>query len=98
MIWALSVFAVPVFGRISRGATLTVRGLPYMTAARLSGTRSGGSSHAHPAEHHPRIVTFSLLGIGIMIILEGALDFLGLRHPAAAAELGRDDREGASRS
>src|SRR5215469_5060074 len=39
VIWALSVFSIPAFGRIARGATLTVRGLPFMVAAKLSGTR-----------------------------------------------------------
>jgi peptide/nickel transport system permease protein len=78
VIWALSVFAVPAFGRVSRGATLTVRGLSYMTAARLSGTRSWRIIVRHILPNIlPGIVTFSLLGIGIVIIIEGAIDFLG---------------------
>jgi len=78
VIWALSVFAVPAFGRVSRGATLTVRGLSYMTAARLSGTRSWRIIVRHILPNIlPGIVTFSLLGIGIVIIIEGALDYLG---------------------
>ena len=53
VILALSVFAIPALGRVARGATLTIRGLPYMTAARLSGTRSLADHRApHPAEHH----------------------------------------------
>src|SRR5580698_594280 len=69
VIWALTVFAVPAFGRISRGATLTVRGLSYMTAARLSGTRSWRIIVRHILPNIlPGIVTFSLLGIGIVII------------------------------
>ena len=39
VIWALSVFGIPAVGRVARGATLTIRGLPFMTAARLAGTR-----------------------------------------------------------
>jgi peptide/nickel transport system permease protein len=78
LIWALSVFGIPAFGRLSRGATLTVRALPYLTAARLSGTRSWRIITRHILPNiMPGIVTFSLLGIGIVIIIEGAIDFLG---------------------
>jgi peptide/nickel transport system permease protein len=83
VILALSVFGIPAVGRIARGATLTIRGLPYMTAARLSGTRSWRTIARHILPNiMPGIVTFSLLGIGVVIILEGALDFLGYGIPA----------------
>ncbi len=89
VIWALSVFAVPAFGRISRGATTTVRGLPYVTAARLSGTRSWRIIGRHILPNiMPGIVTFSLLGVGVVIILEGALDFLGYGIPLPEASWG----------
>ena len=83
VILALAVFAIPAVGRIARGGTLTIRGLPYMTASRLSGTRSSRAIARHVLPNIvPGIVTFSLLGIGIIIILEGALDFLGYGIPA----------------
>jgi peptide/nickel transport system permease protein len=89
VIWALAAFSIPAFGRIARGATLTVRGLPYMTAARLSGTRPWRTIARHILPNIlPSIVTFSLLGIGIVIILEGALDFLGYGIPAPEASWG----------
>src|SRR5580692_4870327 len=89
VIFALSVFSIPAFGRIARGATLTVRGLPYMTAARLSGTRAWRIITRHILPNIlPGIVTFSLLGIGIVIILEGALDFLGYGIPLPEASWG----------
>jgi peptide/nickel transport system permease protein len=79
LIWALSVFSVPAFGRIARGVTLTVRALPYLTAARLSGTRAWRIIARHILPNiMPGIVTFSLLGVGIVIIIEGAIDFLGV--------------------
>jgi len=88
-IWALSVFGIPAVGRITRGATLTIRGLPYMTAARLAGTRSWRMIARHILPNiMPIIVTFSLLGIGVVIILEGALDFLGYGIPAPTASWG----------
>ena len=83
VILALSVFGIPAVGRIARGATLTIRGLPYMTAARLSGTRPWRAIARHVLPNiMPGIVTFSLLGIGVVIILEGALDVLGYGIPA----------------
>jgi peptide/nickel transport system permease protein len=79
LIWALSVFSVPAFARVTRGSTLTVRTLPYITAARLSGTSNRKIIFKHVLPNViPGIVTFSLLGIGIIVILEGAVDFLGL--------------------
>src|ERR1700744_2886919 len=38
LIWALAVFSVPAYARVVRGSTLSVRTLPYITAARPSGT------------------------------------------------------------
>src|SRR5579863_8361549 len=82
VIWALAVFAIPAVGRVARGATLTIRGLPFMTAARLAGTRRWRIIARHVVPNiMPNIVTFSLLGLGIIIILEGALDFLGWGIP-----------------
>jgi len=78
LIFALSVFSVPAFARVTRGATLVVRELPFITAARLSGTRSWRIIIKHVLPNViPTIATFSLLGIGVVVILEGALDFLG---------------------
>jgi peptide/nickel transport system permease protein len=77
-ILALLVFSVPAFGRISRAATLAVRELPFMLAARLAGTGGWRVMARHVLPNIiPPIATFSLLGIGIVIIIEGALDFLG---------------------
>jgi peptide/nickel transport system permease protein len=82
VIWALSVFGIPAVGRITRGATLTIRGLPFMVAARLAGTRGWRIITRHIVPNiAPTIVTFSLLGLGVVIILEGALDFLGYGIP-----------------
>ncbi len=89
VIWALSVFSIPAFGRVARGATLTIRGLPYMTASRLSGTRPWKAIVRHVLPNiAPAMVTFSLLGIGITIILEGALDYLGEGIPQPEASWG----------
>jgi len=79
LIWALSFFSVPVFARVFRASTLVARQQPYITAARLSGTSNWKIIFKHVLPNIiPGIVTFSLLGIGIIVILEGAVDFLGL--------------------
>jgi peptide/nickel transport system permease protein len=78
LIWALTVFSVPAFARVTRGSTLVVRELPFITASRLSGTRNWRIILKHVLPNViPGIVSFSLIGIGV-VILEGALDFLGL--------------------
>jgi peptide/nickel transport system permease protein len=88
-IWALTFFSVPAFARIARAETLRIRGLEFMTAARLSGT-----GHLRMLARHvtpnilPQLITFALLGIGITIVLEGALSFLGLGVPAPAPSWG----------
>jgi peptide/nickel transport system permease protein len=81
-IWALSFFAVPAFGRLARSATLRLREQPFMLAARLSGTGTWRMLLRHVVPNiAPQLTTFALLGAGIVIILEGALSYLGLGIP-----------------
>lgn len=86
-ILALCVFSIPSFGRLTRGATLVIRDHPYMVAARLSGTKGWRVIARHVLPNiMPGIVTFSLLGIGVIVILDGALDYLGwgIQPPTAS--------------
>ena len=89
VIWALSFFSIPAFGRIARSATLSLRGQTFMLAARLSGTSRRRMILRHVVPNiTPQLLTFSLLGIGVAIILEGALSFLGLGIPLPEASWG----------
>jgi len=89
VIWALAVFSIPAFGRLSRGATLALREQTFMLAARLSGTRGWRMIVRHVVPNiMPQLLTFSLLGFGVVIILEGALSFLGLGIPLPEASWG----------
>lgn len=89
VIWALSAFSVPAFARVARAATLQLRDQPFVVAARLSGTRSWRIMFRHLVPNMwPQLLTFSLLGASIAIILEGALDFLGYGIPLPAATWG----------
>jgi peptide/nickel transport system permease protein len=81
-IYALCFFSVPAFARLARAQTLRLRERPFMLAARLAGTRAPRILLRHIAPNIlPALVTFGLLGVGITIILEGALSFLGLGIP-----------------
>lgn len=78
-IWALSFFSIPALARIARAATLRVREQNYIVAAGLSGTGHLRTLLRHVVPNIlPELMTFALLGIGIVIVLEGALSFLGL--------------------
>ncbi|HTU84805.1 MAG TPA: ABC transporter permease [Solirubrobacteraceae bacterium] len=78
-IWALSFFSVPALARIARAATLRVREQNYIVAAGLSGSRHWRTLLRHIMPNIlPELMTFALLGMGIVIVLEGALSFLGL--------------------
>ncbi|GAA5167341.1 ABC transporter permease [Amycolatopsis dongchuanensis] len=88
-IFALAFFSVPAFARISRAATLRLREQPFMVAADLCGTRTWRMLFKHIAPNIlPQLVTFSMLGMGIVIVIEGALSFLGLGIPPPAPSWG----------
>jgi peptide/nickel transport system permease protein len=89
VIWALCVFSIPASGRIARSATLALREQTFMLAARLSGTRGPRILLRHVIPNIvPQLLTFSLLGVGVIIILEGALSYLGLGIPLPEASWG----------
>jgi peptide/nickel transport system permease protein len=89
VIWALSAFSIPAFARVARAAALRLRDQPFVVAARLSGTRAWRIMFGHLVPNMiPQLLTFSLLGAGITIILEGALDFLGYGIPQPTASWG----------
>jgi len=84
-ILTLAFFSVPAFARISRAETLRLREQPFMVAARLSGTSTWRIVVRHLAPNiGPQLMTFAMLGMGIVMVIEGALSFLGLgiRPPA----------------
>ncbi|MGN6869836.1 MAG: ABC transporter permease [Solirubrobacteraceae bacterium] len=88
-IWALCFFSVPALARIARAATLRVREQNFIVAAGLSGSGNTRTLLRHVMPNiMPELVTFGLLGIGIIIVLEGALSFLGLGIPPPAPSWG----------
>jgi peptide/nickel transport system permease protein len=88
-ILALAFFSVPAFARISRAATLRLREQPFMAAAELCGTSGRRVLLRHVAPNIiPQLATFAMLGMGIVIVIEGALSFLGLGIPPPAPSWG----------
>jgi peptide/nickel transport system permease protein len=94
-IFALAFFSVPAFARIARAATLSLRERPFMAAAALCGTKTTRMLFRHIAPNiAPQLITFSMLGMGVTIVIEGALSFLGLGIPAPAPSWGNMISEG----
>ena len=88
-ILALAFFSIPAFARVARAATLRLRGQPFMAAAELCGTPPWRVLLRHIAPNiAPQLITFGMLGMGIVIIIEGALSFLGLGVPPPAPSWG----------
>jgi peptide/nickel transport system permease protein len=90
VIWAISFFSIPAFARLARAETLSLRERIYIAAARLSGSgnRRILVRHVAPAVF-PTLLTFSLLGVAISIIIESGLSFLGLGVPAEVPSWGK---------
>lgn len=78
-IWSLSLFSVPAFARVARSATLRIREQAFVMAAALSGAGLGRMVFRHIVPNiAPQLVTFGLLGVGVVMVIEGGLSFLGL--------------------
>jgi peptide/nickel transport system permease protein len=88
-IGALALFSIPAIARISRSATLRVREEPFILAASLSGIPSWRILLEHVAPNiMPQLVAYSLLGMGAVINIEGAVSYLGLGVPLPAPSWG----------
>ena len=86
---ALAIIGWPKYARISRSLTLTIKKMPYIDAAKMSGTNSINMlfNHILPNIAGPVIVT-AALDIGTIIMELAGLSFLGLGAMPPTAELG----------
>ena len=89
VIITIVVATIPIFGRVARGPTLSVRATEYTVAARVSGASPGRIMFRHvlPNIATPLLVqlAFTLSGA---LIAEGALSFLGLGVQPPTPSLG----------
>jgi peptide/nickel transport system permease protein len=89
LIWALSVFSIPFTARVARAATLRLRDQPFVVSARLSSVKAWRIITTHIVPNvMPQLLTLSLLGAGLIIIIESGLDFLGYGIPDPAPSWG----------
>jgi peptide/nickel transport system permease protein len=89
VIFAISFFSIPAFARLARAATLKLREQTYVVAAGLSGQRDTKIIVRHVVPNvAPQLLTYSLLHVGIVIVIESALSFLGVGVPPPAPSWG----------
>lgn len=86
---ALAAISWPKYARIARSQTLSQKEMPYLKAARLSGSSTGKIIFKHilPNIVGPILVT-SMLDIGTMMMELAGLSFLGLGAKPPTAEWG----------
>ena len=86
---ALACISWPKFARIARSQVMTIKGAPYIAAAKLSGCGSFQIvvRHILPNIAGPIIVT-AVLDIGTMMMEIAGLSFLGLGAKPPIAEWG----------
>ena len=86
---ALGVTWWPAFARLARGRALVVKSQNYILAAKAAGTSNGGIilKHILPNSLAPLTVQMSL-DMGVAILAEAGLSFLGLGVRPPTADLG----------
>jgi peptide/nickel transport system permease protein len=78
VIWAISFFSIPAYARLARAVTLKLRENVYIDAARMSGRSDWAILREHIAPSVlPQLATYSLLQVGIVVMIEATLSFLG---------------------
>jgi peptide/nickel transport system permease protein len=86
---ALAFIGIPHYGRVVRGAVLSIREKEYVEAARASGSGHLKTIliHVLPNAMAPLIVV-TTIGVANAILIEAALSFLGLGVPPPAPSWG----------
>lgn len=89
IVLAIGVRATPVFARLTRNMTLSIRGLPYVEAARALGASSARILLWHIARNMVALVlVLAMLRVGSAILTGAALSFLGIGVGAESPDWG----------
>src|SRR5699024_936203 len=88
---ALAAFGWPQFTRIARGAVMEIKNLEFVDAARSLGVSKWRNlfSHIIPNALPPVIVT-ATVSLGVYIVAEATLSFLGIGLPPSVVSWGND--------
>lgn len=89
VMFAIGVVAIPVFARLSRASTLSVRNIGYVESAQASGATTSRIIFRHviPNITAP-ILVYATLQTGAMILFAAGLSFLGLGVQPPIADWG----------
>ncbi|MBJ7287979.1 ABC transporter permease [Williamsia sp.] len=93
----LAVFGWPQVARIARGATISIRGEDFITAAKSLGASRMRIIVAHviPNALGP-IIVICTISLGVFIVTEATLSYLGIGLPATSVSWGIDIAAGQS--
>ena len=87
---AIAVFMVPVFARVTRSTALQIWSRDYILAARGAGKGSIGITFAHVLPNiASQIIVQVTIQLGLAILTEAGLSFLGLGAPPPTPSWGR---------
>lgn len=91
VVMVIVVLAWPQMARITRGAVLEVRNADFVMAARSLGVSSIGSlvRHVLPNALAP-IIVLATMELGVFIVAEATLSFLGIGLPGSVMSWGND--------
>jgi oligopeptide transport system permease protein len=91
VVFVISLLAWPQMARITRGAVIEVRNSDFVTAARALGVSKFGAlvRHVLPNALAP-IIVLATLELGVFIVAEATLSFLGIGLPQSIMSWGND--------
>jgi len=94
VVLTLAIFGWPQIARIMRGSVIEVKNLEFVDAARAIGAKDSRNLWRHivPNAISPVIVT-ATVSLGIFIVAEATLSFLGLGLPFSVVSWGNDISE-----
>lgn len=91
VVLVISLLAWPQMARITRGAVIEVRNADFVTAARALGVSKFGAlvRHVLPNALAP-VIVLATLELGVFIVAEATLSFLGIGLPQSIMSWGND--------